>query len=52
VRTLTGNIAIEMNYAAGDHTRALFATGIILFALIMVLNMLVVYVTRRGVRQA
>ncbi|MDD2573906.1 MAG: phosphate ABC transporter permease subunit PstC [Bacillota bacterium] len=37
-RTLTGNIAIEMGYAAGEHREALFATGVILFLIIMVLN--------------
>jgi phosphate transport system permease protein len=38
VRTLTGNIAIEMGYAAGEHREALFATGVILFLFIMLLN--------------
>jgi len=38
VRTLTGNIGIEMGYAGGEHQKALFATGIILFAFIMLLN--------------
>lgn len=38
VRTLTANIAIEMGYAVGDHREALFATGVILFVFIMVLN--------------
>jgi phosphate transport system permease protein len=41
VRTLTGNIAIEMGYAVGDHQRALFVTGAILFIMIMVLNFMV-----------
>jgi len=40
VRTLTSNIAIEMPYSAGEHTQALFATGIVLFVLIMFLNIL------------
>jgi phosphate transport system permease protein len=39
VRTLTGNIAIEMGYAAGEHREALFATGVILFLFIMFLNL-------------
>jgi phosphate transport system permease protein len=47
VRTLTTNIGIEMGYASGDHQRALFATGIVLFAFIMVLNGVAQYVTRR-----
>ncbi len=42
VRTLTSNIVIEMGYAArGDHQDALFATGVVLFIFIMVLNVLV-----------
>lgn len=38
VRTLTGNIGIEMGYASGEHQQALFATGIVLFVFIMLLN--------------
>jgi phosphate transport system permease protein len=38
VRTLTSNIALEMSYATGEHREALFATGVILFIIIMVLN--------------
>jgi len=38
VRTLTGNIGIEMGYAGGEHQKALFATGIVLFVFIMMLN--------------
>ena len=38
VRTLTSNIALEMGYAAGEHRQALFATGVILFIIIMLLN--------------
>ncbi len=38
IRTLTGNIGIEMGYASGEHQKALFATGIVLFAFIMLLN--------------
>ena len=40
VRTLTSNIALEMGYASGEHREALFATGVILFVIIMVLNTL------------
>jgi len=47
VRTLTTNIGIEMGYAAGDHQQALFATGIVLFVIIMVLNASAQYITRR-----
>ena len=39
VRTMTSNIVIEMNYAApGDHQQALFATGIVLFLMVAILN--------------
>jgi len=47
VRTLTTNIGIEMGYATGDHQEALFATGIVLFVIIMLLNSLAQYITRR-----
>lgn len=47
VRTLTTNIGIEMGYASGDHQHALFATGIILFVIIMVLNATAQYITRK-----
>lgn len=39
VRTLTANIAIEMGYASGVHQQALFATGMILFILIIGINL-------------
>ena len=37
-RTLTGNIAVEINYAAGAHRSALFFTGVLLFLMIMLVN--------------
>lgn len=37
-RTLTGNIAVEINYATGVHESALFATGLVLFVFIMLVN--------------
>lgn len=37
-RTLTGNIAVEINYAAGAHRSALFFTGILLFLMILLIN--------------
>jgi len=51
VRTLTSNIALEMGYAAGDHRKALFATGVILFVIIMILNTAALAVSRRGLRK-
>ncbi len=49
-RTLTTNIGIEMGYAAGDHRQALFATGIVLFFIIMALNTLAIFLSRRRAR--
>ena len=40
VRTLTANIALEMGYAFGLHQEALFATGVVLFIFIIVLNLI------------
>jgi phosphate transport system permease protein len=37
-RSLTSNIALEMGYATPEHQQALFATGIVLFVFIIVLN--------------
>ena len=45
VRTLTTNVALEMSYAFGLHEEALFATGVVLFVLIMILNV-ILYVSR------
>ena len=38
VRTLTGGIAVEMAYAAGDHRSALFVAALALFALVVLLS--------------
>ncbi|MFV0502632.1 MAG: phosphate ABC transporter permease subunit PstC [Lachnospirales bacterium] len=48
VRTLTANIALEMGYATGTHKSALFATAIVLLAFIMLLNILLNLVKRKG----
>lgn len=40
IRPLTANIAIEMGYASGLHQEALFATGVVLFVIIMILNLI------------
>lgn len=37
IRTLTANIALEMAYAMGDHRAALFVSGLVLTALIILL---------------
>ena len=40
IRTLTANIVTEMSYSSGLHTDALIATGVVLFAFIILLNLL------------
>lgn len=40
VRTLTGNIALEMSYAAGEHRQALFAAGGLLLLIVLLVNAL------------
>jgi len=47
IRTLTTNIGIEMGYASGRHQQALFATGVVLFIVIMLLNAAAQYITRK-----
>ena len=47
VATLTGTIAMEMSYASPTHQQALFAVGIILFIIIMLLN-IIAHFTVRG----
>ncbi len=37
VRTLTANIALEMAYAVGNHRAALFVSGLVLMAMVVVL---------------
>ena len=49
VRTLTANIALEMGYATGMHRQALFATGVVLFVVVMVLNSLAGMAIRKRV---
>lgn len=49
-RTLTGNIAVEISYATGLHANALFATGVVLFVLIMAVNSTARLLARGSVR--
>jgi phosphate ABC transporter permease protein PstC len=49
VRTLTANIALEMSYATGLHRQALFATGVILLVVIILLNSIAMVAIRRRV---
>lgn len=47
VRTLTGNIVIEMAYASGLHRKALIATAVVLFVFILIINLCFSAVTRK-----
>lgn len=51
VRSMTGNIALEMGYATGLHEGALFATGVVLFVFTMAINGVVRFVSRRKARK-
>lgn len=48
VRPLTTNIALEMGYASGVHQDMLFATGIILFSFILLLNFVLAKISAKG----
>ena len=39
IRTLTGNIVLEMGYATGLHREALIATAVVLFVFILLINL-------------
>jgi phosphate transport system permease protein len=47
VRSLTANIALEMSYATGLHRQALFATGVVLFLVIIILNSAAILAMRK-----
>ncbi|MGI6487860.1 MAG: phosphate ABC transporter permease subunit PstC [Syntrophothermaceae bacterium] len=48
VRTMTSNVVLEMGYASGDHQLALFATGMVLFIFIVILNLVVTASLKAG----
>ncbi len=51
MRTMTINIVLEMKYAGFEHTRALVATGAVLFVFILLINLTFNYVkSRKGAR--
>lgn len=47
IRTLTANIVMEMGYAQDLHREALIATGVVLFAFILIINTLFSILKRR-----
>ena len=48
VRPLTTNIAMEMGYASGKQSEMLFATGVILFVFIMIVNLTLIRLTKKA----
>lgn len=48
VRLLTTNIALEMGYAYGVHQEMLFATGVVLFAFILILNLILTKISDKA----
>ena len=48
VRPLTSNIALEMGYAFGTHQEMLFATGVVLFTFILILNLVLSKLSNKG----
>jgi phosphate transport system permease protein len=52
VRTLTATIALEMGYAEGRHSQMLFAIGIVLLVMILILNSIILFIRRRGDEEA
>ncbi|MEH6626508.1 MAG: phosphate ABC transporter permease subunit PstC [Motiliproteus sp.] len=46
-RSMTANIALEMSYATGIHSSALYATGVVLLVFIMLLNATLMYLNRQ-----
>ena len=49
VRTLTGNIVIEMAYASGLHRGALIGTAVVLFVFILITNLCFSAITRKKI---
>ncbi|MEG0855671.1 MAG: phosphate ABC transporter permease subunit PstC [Terrisporobacter sp.] len=49
VRPLTTNIVLEMGYAYGTHQEMLFATGIVLFIFIIILNLVLTKISNKEI---
>lgn len=48
IRPLTTNIAMEMSYSSGRQQEMLFATGVVLFVFIMVVNITLIRLTHKA----
>lgn len=51
IRPMTTNIAIEMGYASGLQQEMLFATGVVLFLFIMIVNFTLIRITKKAGRK-
>lgn len=51
LRTMTANIVLEMGYATDLHREALFATGMVLFVFILLINLALSCLRRKGVKK-
>ena len=52
VRTLTATIGLEMGYADGRHSGMLFAIGVVLLVMILILNSIILVVRHRAMEDA
>ena len=48
VRFLTSAVVTEMSYAQGTHRQMLFTIGLLLFLFIMIINMILNHVLKKG----
>lgn len=49
-RTLSSNIVLEMGYAANTHKSALIASGLVLFFMIFMINLIIVFLRSKSVK--
>lgn len=48
VRFLTTGIVSEMGYASGTHRQVLFTIGLVLFVFIIIINLILTFIIKRG----
>ena len=48
VRILTTNIVSQMGYASGLHRQVLFSVGLVLFVFIMIINLTLMKLKKKG----
>ena len=51
LRTMTANIVLEMGYASGLHRQVLFTIGLVLFVFIMIINITLNSILKKGERE-